>query len=620
MFDRAAIDELRADRGRLVAALEDAGAVVRGDSVKCPFHADTSASGSLHNREGAELFTCHGCNWNDGKATGDVVHVVQRFHKLDFPSTLKRLGLKPSLNSDGKHEANAPRPDALATALREADEAHQRLIASPDALDHLWQTRAVTREAVEQFKVGITDDPPGRRYWTFPVTDATGHFAGLKLHRADGQTSEPKGHWKPKGCKAADMLYPVHLDPDGPVYLAPGELKALAAASIGCATVSITGGESSNLPDSIITLLAGRAVGVIADADPAGVTWQANAIAQLERAGIEARPVDLGLADGEDFTDWATRRLIEDAKDADSVRATLGFCYEQSDPWRPYTLEGVWADPRTWTPAVHVPTGLRALDELAGGGLRTRAVHLFVGRPGKSKSQTSIQIATNAAMAGVSVAVFSLEMDRHEVSQLVLAQLARVPRSHIAVNKLSVSDRDRCDEIRAEYRTLPMVILDDDRWEGGLDRDRFASIVADGVKRFGWQLIVLDYLGLIAAGQHDRSDYQTDLLNSTALRRVARQHDAALLIIAALRKPMSQAKPADKITLYDVIGAGRLTYDSTTVWYVDSEQTQDSPPIGFVNLFPLKTRYTGAASAGSKVQLRWQPGYGRVENLLQGEE
>ena len=31
---------------------------------------------------------------------------------------------------------------------------------------------------------------------------------------------------------------------------------------------------------------------------------------------------------------------------------------------------------------------------------------------------------------------------------------------------------------------------------GGLDREKLAEIIGDGVKRFGWRLVVLDYLGL----------------------------------------------------------------------------------------------------------------------------
>lgn len=241
---------------------------------------------------------------------------------------------------------------------------------------------------------------------------------------------------------------------------------------------------------------------------------------------------------------------------------------------------------------------------------------MLVGRPGRAKTQTSIQIAVNAALSGTPVGVLSLEMNRHEVAQLALAQLSRIPRSFIASGRLNNTDASTCLGVRQEHSAIPLTILDDDAWPGGLDRERLAALVAEGVQRFGWELVVIDYLGLLAPGEHDHNDFQTDLLNSTALRRIARHNTIALLVVAALRKTANYSNAQSKpITLDDVAGAGRLCYDAVSVWVVDGECTHDSPPCGIVHLFPLKSRYTGAAVSGSVVKLRWFPGLGIVEDL-----
>ena len=282
------------------------------------------------------------------------------------------------------------------------------------------------------------------------------------------------------------------------------------------------------------------------------------------------------------------------------------------------SLGDIWRDKNTWKPAKYVATGLREFDTASGGGLRARGVHMFVGKPGRAKTQTCIQIAVNAALAGTPVGVVSLEMDGPEVAQLALAQLSRIPRSFIASARLNHADAATCLGVREKHSAIPLTILDDTAWPKGLDRERLAVLVAQGVQRFDWQLVVLDYLSLLAPGELDRSDFQTDLLNSTALRRIARQNNIAMLVVAALRKSANYQDAKKKpITLDDVSGAGRLCYDAVSVWLVDGECTQDSPPCGIVHLVPLKSRYTGAATSGTEVQLRWFPGMGIVENLCE---
>ena len=67
---------VKADRGRLRAALEAAGAQFNGaSSLKCPFHEDRNASAGIHEKDGVWLFTCHSCEWNGSKRSGDVFAV-----------------------------------------------------------------------------------------------------------------------------------------------------------------------------------------------------------------------------------------------------------------------------------------------------------------------------------------------------------------------------------------------------------------------------------------------------------------------------------------------------------------------------------------------------------------
>ncbi|MCK4343216.1 MAG: hypothetical protein KAY37_16000, partial [Phycisphaerae bacterium] len=342
--------------------------------------------------------------------------------------------------------------------------------------------------------MGISAD---QRYWTFPVSDGGGVVA-VKHHRVNPAGDGPKCFWLPKGTESR-RLFPVWLDAPGPAWLCPGELKALAVIAAGRSAVGITAGETTDLPDGLAKLLRGRAVAVVGDNDRQGREWVRKTLATLGDAEIDARAVDLGLgkADGlKDIGDLIRQWAIDDVKGPEAIAAALDDAYERSDPWRSFTLAGIWADRATWAGVVHVPTRLRELDNGLGGGLRVGGMHLFVGKSGRAKSQTVTQIAVNAAAASVPVGFVSLEMSRRDLAHLVAANLADVPRSLIGNGRLSGEYAERLRQTVQRDAGLPLTLVDDAFWQGPLTRSSLARIVADGCRRFGWWLVVLDYLGL----------------------------------------------------------------------------------------------------------------------------
>ncbi len=294
----------------------------------------------------------------------------------------------------------------------------------------------------------------------------------------------------------------------------------------------------------------------------------------------------------------------------------IGNASGKSDPWHRFTLGGVWADPVTWQPIQHVSTGLALLDKAMGGqGLECGGCHLVVGRPGRAKTQVAVQIAVNAARAGVPVGFVSLELDRKRLGQLIAAQLSSVPRAWIAKGEVRAPADEKLRITIEANKDIPLIALDDDYWGEPLTRKGLARIAGEGVKRFGWKLVVVDYLGLVAAEEHDPSDYATDVANSSAMKRIARKQDVALMVVAALRKGGKKAADTVPATLDDVSGAGRICCDATNVMFVDCEQVEepaDPWPIGLVRIHPLKTRYSAAGSRGDVLALRWRPSWGEV--------
>ncbi len=209
-------------------------------------------------------------------------------------------------------------------------------------------------------------------------------------------------------------------------------------------------------------------------------------------------------------------------------------------------------------------------------------------------------------------------MSRRDVAHLIAANLADVPRSWLANGTIRGSAIERLHAAIAEFSALPLAVVDDGLWPGALTRSGLARVVADGCRRFGWRLVLLDYLGLLA-NEADETDYRADVENSAALKRIARQCDVALVVVGALRKyGHGDERPT---TLDDVTGAGRLVYDALSVLDVDCEQEEceaGTRPTGLVRLRPLKTRFAGLATPGREPQFRWYPGIGRIADLEPG--
>lgn len=612
MRDRTQLDILKRDRAAMDRALAEVGATRKGTAWKCPFHDDTNASAGIHEAsDGTVLFTCKaaGCGWNNGNGSGDAIAVLTRGGK-SFNAAVEFLGGSATHKTPAK---TANRSLDSKYNERFANECSARLIRDEAAIAELWRTRAINREIAGRHEVGITQDGT---FWTFTIRDREGKFVAVKGHRRSGDG--PKSIWFTKGTKST-QLYPASMKLNGPTWLCPGEFKALAVISTGRNAVGITSGEDVALPVELADLLRGRIVAVAPDADKGGEIWLSKHVRPFcKEHGIELRVVDLGL-DKEvglkDIGDFIVREAVEEAREPEAIAATLDNRFDMTDTWQPFSLRGILDSPRTWEKVEHITSGFRDLDS-AIGGLRTRAVHIFAGRTGRAKTQTVIAIATNAAIAGYPVGIISLELCRDEIARLIAAAQSRVSRTRLDEGQLTGAEHDRFQGKFHSLQQLPITVLDSDYWGPSLNRERLEEIVAAGVARFGWRVVALDYFNLLAPIESDRSEFQSDLLNSAALKRIAYNNRIAMPVVAGLRKPPPTRKEdKNKIpTLDEIAGAGRIAYDAVSVFYIDSKQYDSDPPSGIVELHPLKSRFSRAAHIGKPVSLVWQPGYGTIEN------
>jgi replicative DNA helicase len=278
------------------------------------------------------------------------------------------------------------------------------------------------------------------------------------------------------------------------------------------------------------------------------------------------------------------------------------------DHFAEYAIPALMDSSATWEPVAHVPTGLRAFDRAAGGGLRVGGVHLLVGSPACGKTTVATQIALNAALLGTPVGVFSLEQGREEIARLVVGQLTGIPRSVLDAG-VPPGREQEIARAKARLAGSSLRVFDDHLWTA-FNREDLTIMIERLRPTYGWRLVVLDYLGLLAPNERDGSSFESDLRNSAALKDLARKHGLAVLAVGALRKPaMQRADRPEEPGLSEVLGAGRLGYDATSVWRVDAFQ---SAAESHLKLTALKSRFSGAANTGESVRLSWRPECGYV--------
>ena len=272
------LQALKADRSLLERVVRQAGGSIQGDSVNCPFHDDNNPSGSIHQTDGdgAWLYTCHACKWNNGQRTGDAIAVIQNADKIEFGAAcehLHYLGAEPSREST-----------------------------------------IVDREGLIKLVVssGKSLKSQGINLWPYLDSEGNPIMVVARFDGAEGKTYRPL-HLIGSAWRTGDPSGPLPLyqlselgDDDSTIYVVEGEKCADAARNLGLrATTSAHGCKAANKTDW--SPLAGRKVVILPDNDVPGQLY-ARDVGQLLLSldpPARVRIVELpGLPEGGDLVEF----------------------------------------------------------------------------------------------------------------------------------------------------------------------------------------------------------------------------------------------------------------------------------------------------------------------------
>lgn len=222
---------------------------------------------------------------------------------------------------------------------------------------------------------------------------------------------------------------------------------------------------------------------------------------------------------------------------------------------------------------VGVPTGFQDLDELLQG-LHPGNFVIVAARPGVGKSSFVTNIARNVAVAGTSVAMFSLEMSRAEIGMRLLCGEARVPSEKIRARRVATEDWSRIVEAAEVLDRTPLFIVD----SGNVNIvDIRAKARRLASRPGGLGLIIVDYMQLMSSPHRVENRQQEIAEISRGLKLLAKELGIPVLAVSQLNRD-PERRVDKKPQLADLRESGALEQDADVVMLIHREDVYTDEP------------------------------------------
>ena len=219
-----------------------------------------------------------------------------------------------------------------------------------------------------------------------------------------------------------------------------------------------------------------------------------------------------------------------------------------------------------------VSTGFPRIDECLLG-LRPGQMIVIGARPGVGKTSFALNLATNAAFAGASVALFSLEMSKVEIAQRLLAANARVGLQEIRSARIRDEQWPQILQATNDLSQLDIVI-DDTPGTTVTEIRAKARRILHG-KKLG--LVVVDYLQLISppAGQRRADSRATEVSEmSRGIKIMAKDLGVPVVALSQLNRGV-ESRTGKRPQLSDLRESGSIEQDADIVALLDRSMNED---------------------------------------------
>ena len=209
------------------------------------------------------------------------------------------------------------------------------------------------------------------------------------------------------------------------------------------------------------------------------------------------------------------------------------------------------------TPAI--PTGIHALDEFTGGGIRLGELWVIGAAPSRGKTTLARQIVKHTVESGIPAYVHSGEMTKESWFDVTACLLEDMPAWKIREPRL-MTPRER-DIMRCGLRRLaqmPFYISD----AGGIHLDRLIWNATRAKRKHNIKVFAIDYAQIIKAPGRD--DRQQVTAVAQRLRLFAKDENVATILLSQSPRPEGRAINS-RPTMFSLKESGALEEAAHTV-------------------------------------------------------
>lgn len=202
-----------------------------------------------------------------------------------------------------------------------------------------------------------------------------------------------------------------------------------------------------------------------------------------------------------------------------------------------------------------IETGFHRLDAPLGG-MRKGNLVIIGARPSIGKTALALSMALNMAAKEVRVGFFSLEMSAEQLVIRALANTGRINSQSLASGRMTPADFAKILDAGSVLQSATVVIDDTPNIALTLLKNR-----ARRMKRFGVEIIFVDYLTLIRHGDARTPRWERVGDVSKNLKQLARELDIPIVALSQVGREAEDRMP----TLSDLRQSGEVEEDADVV-------------------------------------------------------
>lgn len=235
---------------------------------------------------------------------------------------------------------------------------------------------------------------------------------------------------------------------------------------------------------------------------------------------------------------------------------------------------------------------LKKLDRLLGGIFTGH--YVIVGMTGSGKTALAIDVAISAALQGHSVLMFSAEMNSVELIYREIQKTIGISVTNMRTGEVTDSQLERIEN----YLTSPNFYVND---IGRIDIDELVSTATLHHRKYGLELLIVDYLQLLTTTKYPNSENSQIKYISNQLKALSKSLNIPILTLAQYNKTVD---PGDKPNSNDIYGSGSIKHDADVILLIHKEYLGDDkikndpkhPKNGYTEMIVDKSRFSQTGS------------------------